>query len=197
MAVYLRLVRDSRGQLQVRELFVDGSESGPITPAVLSDVPLREIQVLLNAQDAQFQDVFDVELGLAAPVGGPATGSTLSVLASHFRTRFGSAASKNNWCAVAQTSLENGDPIAKRKTGPAKDRPVDYVLPAPPGADGLSDEFLGRVARAHAAAVARGEAPNQAIAKQIATSHHTVARWVQEARRRGVMPKASAKGSKY
>jgi len=65
-----------------------------------------------------------------------------------------------------------------------------------PGRDGLTDEFLKRVARAYSAAVVRGEAPNQAVARDInhGTSR-TVERWVGEARKRGILPPAR-KGSR-
>jgi hypothetical protein len=50
-----------------------------------------------------------------------------------------------------------------------------------------TDDFLRDVARAYAAAPARGERPNRAIAEQVSTSLWAVQRWVYTARQRGIM----------
>lgn len=61
---------------------------------------------------------------------------------------------------------------------------------SPPSASGYTDGFLGDVANAYLAAVARGERPNVSLAKQVGKgySRRTVERWVYIARRRGFLP---------
>jgi hypothetical protein len=61
---------------------------------------------------------------------------------------------------------------------------------APPNA-GLTDDFLRSVADAYMAAIARGESPNKALAKQIGhQKSRTAERWVYLARKKGYLPAA-------
>ena len=60
------------------------------------------------------------------------------------------------------------------------------LTPASP-ADGLTDEFLGQVAAAYRAAVARGERPNKALAEQSGYPPRTAERWVYLARKKGLL----------
>jgi len=65
-------------------------------------------------------------------------------------------------------------------------------------ADGLTDRFLGEVAAAYRAAVARGERPNKALAAQVgfpaAARQSTVESWVYLARKKGLLSQ-TRKGS--
>ena len=77
-----------------------------------------------------------------------------------------------------------------RLTATAK---AEFVLRSGP-TDGLTDDFLRDVGRAYAAALARGERPNKAIAEQTGRDIKSVQRWVYLGRNRGVIPPAAKKG---
>ena len=72
----------------------------------------------------------------------------------------------------------------------------NYRLDGPPGLDGLSDDFLRRVANAYTAACLRHEAPCKAIGRDVGVSYRSAQRWVYEARKRGIMRHARAKGAR-
>jgi hypothetical protein len=72
----------------------------------------------------------------------------------------------------------------------------NYRLEGPPGPDGLTDDFLRRVGTAYAAACLRHEAPCKAIAQDVKVSPRTAQRWTYVARKRGMMPRAQAKGAR-
>jgi hypothetical protein len=106
-----------------------------------------------------------------------------------------------NWVAISFLSQFDRDVLerdgfghlepVKQATLPGYFRQVgtDYRLPAGPGSDGLTDQFLSNVARAYAAALARDEHPNLSIADQVGYPLKTVQRWVYTARQRGIMPR--------
>jgi hypothetical protein len=141
-----------------------------------------------------------------------ASGSNVAVLVSHYDTHFGPATDPaTNWVALAElsnytqlTDTETGEKVAnpykikKRRQSKRREAQIDadYRLTEPPGPDGLSDEFLSRVGRAYVAASLRREPPNRTIAADVHASPKSVARWVYEARRRGVMPPARARGAR-
>jgi hypothetical protein len=195
LAGYLRLVPDSRGRWVVREIVMDASDGEPITTAALHAVPVAKIETYVNT-DPAVRDSLAARFDLVAPVGGPPTGSNVAVLASHFattlRTRTDPA---TNWVAAAQASTaQDGRKIGKRAAPHRQAADTSYRLTAAPSA-GLTDEFLTAVARAYAAATARGEPPNRTIATDAQVPQRTAERWVYLARQRKVMPPAR-KGSR-
>jgi len=209
--VYLRWTPNDRGRWVLRELFIDASESESLTAASLSRIPISALEAVVNG-DKQTHDRLAIKFALPSPLGGPAAGSNVAVLVSHYATHFGSAADQTtNWVALAQLSTEPRMPdtetgktvddnpykIEKRhRHGREAQLDANYRLTSPPGPDGLSDEFLSRVGRAYVAASLRGEPPNKTMATDVHASPRSVERWVYEARRRGVMPPARAKGAR-
>jgi hypothetical protein len=146
--LYVRL-RESDGRLRAYEVYLDASPgSEPIERADLRDIPLSNIEAVVNSEAKQLLDQID----LPAP--------DLSTLASHF----------------AATAPRFDDAEFRLQRGPT---------------DGLTDSFLRDVARAYAAAVARGERPNLSMAEQVGYPLKSVQRWVYTARQRGIMPRGS------
>ena len=207
--VYLRWTPNDRGRWVLREMFIDASESESLTAASLGRIPISKLEAAVNG-DKQTREKLAVRFPVPSPLGGPAAGSTVAVLVSHYATHFGTA--DTNWVARAQssteprmidtetgkTSNENELWVERQQQSPGEEAQPDraYRLTSPPGPDGLSDEFLGRVQRAYVAATLRGEPPNKTIAADVQASPRSVERWVYEARKRGVMPPARAKGAR-
>lgn len=145
--LYLRL-RDWDGRLRTSELYLDaGAGPAPIDRADLRDLPLSNIEAVINSEPRHLLDRID-----RPP-------SDLSTLASG-----------------PPPLPQYDDDEFRLERGPS---------------EGLTDDFLGDVARAYAAAVARGERPNVAIAEQVSYPLKTVQRWVYTARQRGIMPRGS------
>jgi hypothetical protein len=195
---YLRLTPGSRGRWVARELVIDASEGDPLTTAMLSTVPLASIEAFVNT-DVPTREYLAASFQNVSAVGGPATGSNIAVLASHFATLLGTRINPaSNWAAAAQASLLHGaQRVRKQQPPPSVPRDTSYRLKPPSG--GLTDEFLTTVARAYAAAVARGEPPNRTLHVDAGfdptREPRTVERWVYLARKRGIMPPAR-KGSR-
>jgi hypothetical protein len=192
---YLRYLADERGRLLLRECFVDSSEGQPITNDVLGRLPLTKIEAFVNGDGPSWEHL-RASVDTVSPVGGPSTGSNVAVLASHYATTFHKQ-QPANWCALAQQGAQVRKLLARDKDQRAID--ADYHLDAPPGPEGLTDEFLHRVARAYGAAIMRGEAPNATIHKDVGfnptKAPRTVERWVYEARKRQIM-RAARKGAR-
>lgn len=171
--VYLRFTPDERGRLAARELVID-SDGGSLT-AQTARIPIGEIEARVNGDSRIYDDILRTWQN-SSPVGGPADGSAVAVLVSHFG---GVHAGKHK----------------HRPSSPSASTSTAYRLSEVPNA-GLTDEFLGRLRRAYFAAIQRGEAPNKAIATDLHLSRRTVERWVYIARQRGIMPPArtGAKG---
>ena len=209
--MYLRWIPNDRGRWLAREIFIDATEDEPVTAAVLGRIPVSALEAFVNG-DKPTRERLASHLELSSPLGGPARGSNVAVLVSHYDTHFGPAADPaTNWVALAQLSthpqlidketgkkVDNLFRIKKRRRSKRREAQLDadYRLTSPPGPDGLSDEFLARVGRAYVAASLRGEPPNKTIAADVHTSPRSVERWVYEARRRGVMPPARAAGAR-
>lgn len=197
---YLRFLPGERGRWLLRELVIDGSESDPLTTATLGRVPVAAIETYINS-DTQMRAQMTDHLRIASAPGGPETGSNVAVLASHYVSTYGPAADPaTDWCvAAAFTLFEGAKNVVKKRRSYKRDQlslDADYRLAAPPGPDGLSAEFLDQVRKAYVAATLRGEPPNKAIAADVQASPRSVERWVYEARRRGIMPPARARGAR-
>lgn len=194
--LYVRVRESTDGRLRISEIYLDGSESDTeIDTAGLRSIPFARIETLINAhRDA-------VVRGMRQP------GPDLATLASYFRTSFGNVerqiVNDRNWVVTSfaaqypQSSLDDAGlpritrPRRQRRPWQVVSEEKDFRLTRGPD-DGLTDEFLRNVARAYAAAVARGESPNKAIAEQVgygANSTRSVERWVYLARQRGIMPR--------
>lgn len=197
--LYVRF-RTIGGRLRPVEVYLDASQgTGAVTAQDLRQLPLSEIEAVAN-QDPEST------LGVANRMNFPAP--DLSVLASYYASWFAgnmeTEIARGNWVALGFAS-QYIDPGRNTDCTPDRHLPVKRVRRSPdPGAryrspdtgyrlaagpkEGLSDEFLRDVARAYAAALARGEHPNRAIATQTGYPHKTVQRWVYTARLRGIMP---------
>ncbi|MFL6164509.1 MAG: hypothetical protein ACJ74U_20115 [Jatrophihabitantaceae bacterium] len=195
---YLRYLPDEIGRWTLRELMMDASESPAITAATLAALPLAQIEFNVNYYADLMEGSQEGGQTLSSAVGGPAAGSNVAVLASHFATGFVKY-QPEKWVALAQ----QGKQVGKERRAVGAKRPtldVDYRLTEPPPGR-LTDEFLGKVARAYAAAMVRGEAPLQAMIADLRAAgagdyRRAVERWVATARKRGVMPpgKKGARG---
>jgi hypothetical protein len=197
---YLRFLPGDRGRWLLRELVIDASESDAITAATLGRVPVAAIETYINS-DKHMRTQMTNHLRIASAPGGPPSGSNVAVLASHYVTTYGVRADPaTDWCvAAAFTLFEGAKNVVKKKRTYKRDElllDADYRLTAPPGPDGLSAEFLDQVRRAYVAATLRGEPPNKTIAADVHASPRSVERWVYEARKRGIMPAARAKGAR-
>ncbi len=200
--VYVRFA-EVDGQARIVELYVDG-EGEPIQSGALRRVPVSALEEI------------------TASVGGatPATGATvtpanLSRLASAFGTTFGrgtysgrhcnycnaplkgrSDKALTDWVAISYFSQIHPDDFpqdtwSRARKAVAEDTP-EPVLTAPE--HGLTDAFLGDVARAYRAAVAHRMPPAKTLAAQVGVDRRTVESWFYKARKRGLMPPAAKKG---
>lgn len=197
---YLRFLPGERDRWLLRELVIDASDSEPLTTATLGRVPISAIETYINS-DKQMRAQMTDHLRVVSAPGGPPSGSNVAVLASHYVTTYGAAADPTtDWCtAAAFTLLGDAKDLVKKKRTYKRDElalDADYRLTAPPGPDGLSAEFLEQVRRAYVAATLRGEPPNKTIAADVQASPRSVERWVYEARKRGIMPAARARGAR-
>jgi hypothetical protein len=198
---FLRFLPGSRGRWLLRELVIDASESEPLTAAVLARIPVADIETYING-DKTMRETMESHLNVASACAGPATGSNVAVLASHYVTTYGTRADPaKDWCVAATMTLWGENVVKKRRPSTRYQLAVDaeYRLTSPPGPDGLSDEFLDQVRRAYVAATYRGEPPNKTLAVDVghgAKHTRSVERWVYEARKRGIMPPARARGAR-
>lgn len=162
------------------ELYIDGRGS-PLSARALREFPVQG----LEHWAASMRERVD-RLNVAGP--------DLSRLAAYFATRFGKAQHwvADSWRAQYDDSGVRQAPMPRENFNDESDLPeVSIDVPE----DGrLSDQFLSDVARAYAIAVARREAPANAIASAAGVSPRTVHRWVYTARKRGLMDPATSRG---
>jgi hypothetical protein len=199
---YLRYLPNERDRYLLRELVIDSAEDEPITAGVLARIPVTAIETLLNGDKEARAQLADSVNTKSSPVGGPATGSNIAILASRYVTLYGNAADPTeDWCVAAAYATAGIKPYAnvkkRHQSGRQLSTDAEYRLTGPPGPEGLSDEFLDRVRRAYLAATRRREpSVSKALAADAQVSHRSVERWVYEARKRGVMPAARARGAR-
>lgn len=207
LLVYARFRVNGSGRYVLRELYIDGSDLEPhfsITGPDVEDLPVDQFEMLVNLGESR-RILEDRE-------GEYAGGVPLDVLASYFGHTFvmgGEIGERNrsrNWVAAAYGATLRPDAdgstainVVKKyravhRASPTMRPELTFRLKTGPGVDGLTDEFLARVARAYASAVARGEQPNASIRDQVGAPLKTVQRWVYTARQRGIMP-AGRKGA--
>lgn len=190
--LYVR-VRTDGDRLRVTEVYLDASDGDhAIAQQHLRELPLSRIETIVNAEPHRGYVLADLEQ--PAP--------DLSTLASYFRSGFANWDRQvgQNWVAASfAAQVDRG--VAERLGIPKVPRlrrqsrrwqvadGDDFRLPAGGPTDGLTDDFLRDVARAYAAAVSRGERPNQAMAEQTGYPRRSVERWVYTTRLRGMMPR--------
>ncbi|WP_460819820.1 hypothetical protein [Nocardioides korecus] len=178
--VYLRFVGQEGRPVPV-ELYYDGRGT-EVTARMLRDLPLANI-VAFTMDDAN--EWLDRSGGIPGP--------NLSLLASFFRSLFGSRA--KHWVADsmrAQMPGEVQNPKAPSPPPPvtATEQPVPLTAPE----NGLTDAFLRSVAENYAWAVRRRLRPAPELAAMAGVSPRTVHGWVAKARDRGIMPRARKGG---
>jgi hypothetical protein len=193
--LYLRF-RDDAGRLRISELYLDASRgSSVIETQDVRGLPIHWLEAFIN----YYEEHVRRQIAFPAP--------DLSTLASYFRTtfvNFNEPLAEGNWvvgCLASQlippgeerATTEHGLPVmrvphARRQWKGVREADVSFRLTSGP-TEGLTDEFLHDVARAYAAAVARGEPPNVAIHEQTGYPVKTAQRWVYTARLRGIMPR--------
>jgi hypothetical protein len=198
--IYLRFLPNETGRWVVREIFVDGNDGeGSITAATLRELPLSELEAAING-DPELIRVLTAHLDTFSPASGPEDGpSNVAVLCSFFSAAGGPTTGEElNWVQMASMARRGESPTIKRRvySDNAKRVALDDEFRLTECPDALTDEFLQRLARAYRAAVVRGEAPNVAIAEGTGAPVRTVQRWVYEARKRGIMPPARARGAR-
>ncbi|PZG54325.1 hypothetical protein C1I98_04385 [Spongiactinospora gelatinilytica] len=197
--LYVR-VREEGDRLRVSEFYLDASTSHTaIDGNDLRNIPFQQLETFINANAEHVKPV----MGLPAP--------DLSTLASYYQTGFGNTErqiAEGNWVVASfaaqsipadRDSDTDPDSGVRIKRVPRQHPPGDgwkslrseerdYRLPCGPK-DGVTDEFLRKVARAYNAAILRGERPNVAIAEQTGYQIKSAQRWVYTARQRGIMPR--------
>lgn len=192
--LYVRVKPEPSGRLRIKEFYLDASanEESPITGSDLRELPLARIEAFINT----YADAVLKGMHYPAP--------DLSTFASYYKTSFMNyerQIEERDWVVISFANQAPSDALerlpkfrrVRRKTREWKDireADNDFRLSSGP-VDGLTDEFLQDVARAYAAAVARGERPNVAIAEQTSYPLKSVQRWVYTARQRGIMPRGS------
>jgi hypothetical protein len=183
--LYVRLRRDPNNRLRIKEFYLDASQGeAAISHADLRELPLGQIEAWLNAHREH------VERKASRP------SPDLSKYATFFSSGF-DLNRPRHWVAqsFAEQADDNRPRVERVERGwqDARDskEEAEFRLPlgAPP--NGLTDQFLRDVAKAYAAAVARRERPNVALARQTGAPVKTVQRWVYTARQRGIMPRGS------
>ena len=192
--LHVRTLPDEAGRLRIVELFLDPGQ--PITAEALRGLPLAEVEAIANAHPNRSAVLDTLDEGI---------GDRLGILASRIGSVPGSA---DDWVAASyREAVEGTGPSkAKRPRAPRGLRDIDFRLSADdmPTGGRLDDSFMRRLARAYAAAVARGESPNMTIAQDVgypmtkdaATGKakqeglRTVQSWVYQARRRDYLPPA-------
>ena len=193
--LYVRVWPEDDGRrLRIIELYLDGSRTGqPIAPADLRQLPVTQIEALINAHAEHVHKRLDL------------VGPNLSTLATYYDTTFMNYpvhVEQRNWAALNfadQLHDEERDQLPPFKHVEAKasrtrgirDVDLDFRLDRGGPTGGLTDEFLQDVAHAYRAAVARGERPNVAMAEQTGYLRRSVEGWVYMARQRGIMPPGS------
>lgn len=197
--LYVRVRQAPDGRLRICELYIDATASEPgLRQQDLRALRLGAIETFLNESPPEEFLLYDMN----------EPGPDLSTLATYFRTRinpaaWGQTAKLATWAQLSLAAQWDKSPDpkprrAKRQAWVWKKRVVtqDRDFRLAPGApdEGLTPEFLHDVARAYAAAVARGERPNVALAAQTGYTPKAAQKWVYTARARKIMPKASKKG---
>lgn len=168
--LYLRFAPGPGGRQRVVELYLDATDADPLTAEDLRHLRLVEVEATVNAMP-------DL---LRTGRRGPDLSGTMR---RHFKSH-------------GYISSRVGDgPIPRPQMHRPRSDDTDYRLTDGPGADGLSDDFLRRVAKAYYAAIARGERPTRTLVEDTGgdptrtSDRRRVESWVYKARRRGVMPR--------
>ena len=195
--LYVRLRPDPNNRLRIKEFYIDASQGeAAISHAALRELPLGQIEAWINAHREQ------VERKASRP------SPDLSKYATFFSSGFDYARSVEgrHWVAISFAEQLPDDRLeaghvpefprverVERAWRDARDSKEEAEFRLPPGGppNGLTDDFLQDVAKAYAAAVARRERPNVALAKQTGAPVKSVQRWVYTARQRGIMPRGS------
>jgi hypothetical protein len=198
--VYLRFLPNTAGRWVVREIFIDGNDSdGSITAATLRELPISELEAAINGDPEAIRSL-TAHLESSSPPSGPSDApSNVAVLCSFYSAAGGPTTGEApNWVQMASMARRGDSPSISRRMYSDNAKPLaledDFCLTKIP--ESLSEEFLRELSRAYRAAVVRGEAPNVAIAEGTGAPVRTVQRWVYEARKRGIMPPARAKGAR-
>jgi hypothetical protein len=198
--LYVRLRPAKDGRLEVREIYIDASESdNPVTRRDLRELPLSTIETVANMPEhareiTRFLDAPSPDLSTSATYFGsrfnPATWGHPE--ATHSWVSFMLGSQMDKLVEGLERGVVDGPKIVRAKRVRRNWRAVtddrDFNLAGGP-TEGLTDEFLRDVARAYSAAVNRGEQPNKSIAEQTSYSMKTVRGWVYIARQRGIMPR--------
>lgn len=209
--LYVRL-RETGGRWRIHELYLDASDSAaPIDGRDLRELPLVRIEAFVN-----LPDVAPVLAALAG-VPSPDLSTLASYFSTSFGN-YERQIRDGDWVVAsfasqripegtdravlegkglhtdedaAEAEARGGVRVQRVKHSSKKwdvrETDREFRLTSGP-TGGLTVEFLSDVARAYAAAVARGEQPNKAIAKQTGYELKTAQRWVYTARLRGLMP---------
>jgi hypothetical protein len=161
--LYFRGRHDAEGRYRIHEIYIDASDGNPLT---MED--LRRVQLYIH--EAVANDTPELR---RKPTLGPDLSGRMKRLFSKAPTIVSGFAGK----PMPEAMLRN----------PGPDRDNGFRLTEGPGADGLTIDFLTKVADAYRAAMARGERPNVTISEDTRYGRRTVESWVVKARARGLL----------
>ncbi|GGR80236.1 hypothetical protein GCM10010169_25490 [Micromonospora fulviviridis] len=181
---YVRFAEVPSGHWRAVEVYLDG-RGEQVRAEALRRYPLTFIETAVTTDPGMLET-----LQSWARHAGP----DLTRLASHFDTAFWRDRDTHwvarSWRAQIKDSGEPQAPMGKLRS-PAPRTPEEMQLPEP--SEGLTPEFLGRVAAAYREAIhVDAKAPARVLSQvNPQVSYRTIHRWIYEARRRGVLPRGS------
>lgn len=185
--LYVRL-EPNGGVWRITELYVDG-RGQPLSAGMLRELPAAAIESAVNA---------DPDGALTDDYGFPSI--QMGVLASHYADpgKLGpDHLGTRTWFddMIRSQIADSGVPTVKRRQH-RRDRGRPEVPPLRAPENGLTDEFLGHVARAYHQAVINGQSPAKQLAAEVGdgTSVRTVHRWIYTARKRGILTDSRGPG---
>jgi hypothetical protein len=180
--LYVRFQPEPNGRLAVHEMFFDG-EGAALTGKLLRQLPLSDVEAWAN--NPAVAEIIKERLNHAGP--------DIALLASHYATAWEPA--ERHWLAQAVRAGDYKSAAHKSQPEKTRQRRESATLqpkrtpppPLTPPEDGLTDDFLTKVAAAYDYAISLDRAPAERLSKQAQVSTRTVHRWIYTARKRGIM----------
>jgi hypothetical protein len=178
-SLYLRLLPNDLNVWSTREVYFPSD--APITLALLRRLPLREVELEINAEPEFLQ----TRLALPPP--------DLQRLATFFGSSFGARA--DHWVAQSFRAQVRGSGVGQAPAAHQSPQVAAAVRPPLSKPEHLDDVFFAQLKRAYIDVVTSKDVdghrvnPAPTLAKEAGVAPATVRRWIYEARKRGSLPK--------